>query len=167
LPAIATANEELERCPPPHAADPAPTAEGDPELLDPQLLGDADGPYVEMVRAQPVSASSACSALIYPSSPAQDLHCGVFEKVPATADAYSGSESDDESDGADSLALPSAQTAAMAKARAAGKTLIAEVGSGDGEGQPTGDVEMSQPAESVHGGGKTCLQPPTQREYLP
>ena len=50
LPAMATANEELERFPPPRAADPAPAEEGEPELLDPQLLGDADGPYIEMVR---------------------------------------------------------------------------------------------------------------------
>ena len=55
------------------------------------------------------------------------MHCGVFEKVPAGDDAHSGSDSDS-SDNAKPLLLPSNQTVAVTRAKAAGRMLVAEVG---------------------------------------
>jgi hypothetical protein len=83
-----------------------------------------------------------------PPAPPQDLHCGIFEKVEADADAYSGSESDVEDP--EPLRLPPTQTVAVARAKAAGRTLIAEVGAPGEAGQApdkgaTGAAPEDQP----------------------
>lgn len=157
MPAMASANAELERSAPSSFADPGAAHEGDAELLDPQLMSDIDGPYVEMVRRAPC-ATLASLRLMAPACARQDLHCGIFEKVEADADAYSGSESDASED-AEPLRLPPTHTAAVAKAKAAGRTLICEVGA-LGEAAPAEGASeaLPAPAQRVSGAAPAPAQ---------
>lgn len=103
------------------AANEALAQQADPKEHDIEELTNPEDPHIEMVLLPnpPCPSSEHCAHCHTPSVP-QNLACGVLEAQPAA-------EEEPEDEPLEDLRLPSQQTAAVAKAARAGRSLVSEV----------------------------------------
>lgn len=185
LPSLRAANEDLE-C----------KAATDPSSVDMEHIEDPEAQHIEMVRFSLrlmfASAWHSHSHALCSLPRTQDLHCGLFEARPQETDSTNaqplqphvllpgrgapqqqeeGEEDDDEAQ-LPQLCIPSEQTAAVAAARRAGRTLISEVPGSDNGGdssysgpskEKAADAVMAAAADAASCGGSQQGRPKPKR----